>query len=113
MNEEQLVNEIGYKFPLPFILAEQPRMMLNFIALHSHIPEAYRNMIAIWLQEYNAALTEFMLEHYGEDGAHEANLYAEAMAACFLDAVAAEREAADKRMFDGLDKEIFGDGVPE
>ncbi|QNJ56873.1 hypothetical protein SEA_REINDEER_63 [Mycobacterium phage Reindeer] len=113
MDEDKLVNEIGLKYPLPFILAEQPRMMLNFLAQHSNIPDAYRDMIAAWLLEYNVALTQFMLEHYGEEGAEEANLYAVAMAAVFLDAVAAERKAADQAMFDGLERDVFGDGVPE
>ncbi|AEK09980.1 hypothetical protein FDH96_gp068 [Mycobacterium phage Rey] len=100
-------------YPIPFVLAEQPRMFLNFLALHSNIPEAYRDMIAAWLLEYNTALGYFIGTNYGMDALQEADLIAGALAQQFLEVVAEEREAADGQMFDSLEKEIFGDGLPQ
>ncbi|APQ42174.1 hypothetical protein SEA_ESTES_69 [Mycobacterium phage Estes] len=101
------------QFPIPFVLAEQPRMMLNFLALHSNIPDRYREMIAEWLLQYNTELGYYIGTRYGMDALQEADLIASAMAMQFLEVVAQEREAADKQMFDGLEQEIFGDGLPE
>jgi hypothetical protein len=101
---------VGEKYPLPFMLAEHPRMLLNFLALHSNIPEAYRNMISSWLHEYNHALMDYIGQHYGQAALQEANLIAIAMGEGFLESIAEDRENADKEMFSNLDREIFGDG---
>ncbi|QSM01112.1 hypothetical protein SEA_NANOSMITE_67 [Mycobacterium phage Nanosmite] len=101
------------KYPLPFVLAEGPRMMLNFLALHSNIPQRYREIISIWLHEHNAQLVEYIGGQYGGEAVYEADLIARAMAEHFLDTVRSARLEADREMFDGLEKEIFGDGVPD
>lgn len=97
------------KYPLPFVLAEGPRMMLNFLALHSAIPDAYRRVIAVWLQEHNKQLSLYLMGTYGEQATIDANHIAESMAEGFLAVIAEEREAADRDLFETLDREVFND----
>lgn len=96
-------------YKLPFVIAEGPRMMLNFLAMSSNLPQAYRNMISQWLLGYNEVLVEYIGTNYGGDEAiKHADLVAKAMFTGFIEAIREERESADSEMFSNLDREIFG-----
>lgn len=97
------------KYPVPFVLANGPRMILDFLANHSALPESYRRVIANILLVHNEQLANYLIVNYGMEGAADANVMAQNMAAGFLGAVAEEREAADKDMFQTLDREVFGE----
>lgn len=97
------------RYPIPFMLANPPRMMLNFLAMHSAIPDAYRNLIAQWLLEYDASLSQYIAEQFGVEGLHDAHFIAVAMAEGFLEAIRESRDEADREMFTNLDREVFGD----
>ncbi|MBB5167160.1 hypothetical protein [Mycobacterium sp. AZCC_0083] len=104
--------EEAYK--IPFMIAEGPRLMLNFLALSSNLPEAYRNMISQWLHGYNEELMTYLASHYGPHAVVECDLIAKKMFEGFVGVIREEREAADAEMFSGLDRDIFGDnGLPE
>lgn len=99
---------------LPIALADGPRIFLNFLALHSKIPDVYREKIAIWLLEYRKHCVDYLMNQYGTAGVLYADEIAKKMAEQFLMVV---REDYDKAMlaegelFARLEDELHqGDG---
>lgn len=97
-------------FPIPFMLAEACRMMLNFLALDSRLPNAHQNVISQWLLHHNEHLGAYMLATYGQDGAYHANLMAEAMSRQFIQGIANDRDVKEAELFQLLEQQMMGDG---
>lgn len=96
-------------YSIPFIIAESCRMMLNFLATDSALPNAHRNVIADFVLSHNRVLLEYMTATYGAHGAFHANLIAQAMHAEFIGLIKSSRDEAESELFRLLEEQI-GDG---
>lgn len=93
---------------IPFVLAEGPRIFLQWLALNSTLPDAARKKIAEWVLNYNRHLAMYIEAQYGHPMTHAANDLSVHLAQVFMREIAEEREHADSEMFSRLEDEIFG-----
>lgn len=107
---KQLTDELM----VPLVLADGPRIFLNFLALHSTIPLAYREKISVWLHEYHRQLIPYIQQNYGYAGLVAADGLAQGMAEQFLAVVQEDYAKAEGELFASLENELNkGDDVPE
>lgn len=93
---------------VPFMLAEWPRIFLQWLALRSNLPTQTREKIADWLHYHNSHLSAYMTERYGESATVGANELSIKMGAVFQAEIEGEHKKAMDEMFERLEDEIFG-----
>ncbi|QSM04666.1 hypothetical protein PROPHIGD54-2_66 [Mycobacterium phage prophiGD54-2] len=91
---------------VPFVIAEAPRTFINFLALHTNIPKAYREKIAEWLMGYNAYLETYLAETYGPMGPVVGDLIAQEIGKNFLETIAGQYQEAEGEFFNRLEDEM-------
>jgi hypothetical protein len=99
-----------YEMFLPFALVDAPRVFLNLLALHSKIPEPYRNLIGTWVLEYQKSVALYIVENYGEEGIILADAIAREVTRTFVEAIKENYEQAEGELFTRLEDEMRNDG---
>lgn len=93
---------------IPFVLAEQPRLLLGWLALNSTLPEATRAKIGEWVLQYNEKLLRYIDGRYGHMMTHRANELSKIMAEMFSAEITEGYDQASAEMFENLERDIFG-----
>ncbi|SHT12634.1 Uncharacterised protein [Mycobacteroides abscessus subsp. abscessus] len=91
---------------LPFTIAEAPRTFINFLALHTNIPKAYRDKIADWLLGYNELVAEYLHANYGPAGLVAGDAIAREVGEHFLAAITEQYKEAEGEFFNRLEDEM-------
>lgn len=94
---------------VPFLLAESNRMLLNFLALDSQLPQRHRELIASWVLQHNRLLEAHLVQSYGWAGAQQANQIAISMAQEFLGEIKKEKDSQENDLFTRLEEEMKRD----
>lgn len=98
-----------FAMQLPFVIAEAPRTFINFLALHTKIPEAYREKIAEWLKGYNQLLSEYLADTYGPMGPIAGDAIAREVGKNFLETIKEHYHEAEGEFFNRLEDEMRDD----
>ncbi|MDM2418386.1 Uncharacterised protein [Mycobacteroides abscessus subsp. massiliense] len=95
---------------LPFTLVDAPRAFLNILALHSKMPEPYRELISAWILEYQKSVALYIAEHYGVEGIVVADAIAREVTKAFVEAIKEGYEQVEGELFTRLEDEMRNDG---
>lgn len=58
---------------VPFVLADSPRLQLEFLSRHPSIPQVSREAIADWLSKYNSKLVSYLRHSGGDEAVRKAD----------------------------------------
>lgn len=94
---------------LPFMLADYPRVLLDWLSKRESIPEGERLMITQLTQSYSSILAEWIVGTYGMVGLMKANYLTQQVAGEFYSALGEAQKESESSLFDFLEKDINGD----
>lgn len=94
---------------LPFLLADAPRLQLEFISRHKALPQAHREAIKDWLRGYNTRMLKWLHDNYGPEAVRAADALSRQSAQRINENQKAAQERAIRELFDHLEKEMNQD----
>lgn len=94
---------------LPLALAEQARTFLAWLGQYSTIPDAQRNEINEWVDQYNAKVLRYIHERYGHYAMIMANELSKQVGEEFVESMNRSCHKAQQDMFDRLEAEMRDD----
>lgn len=95
---------------IPFLLADAPRLQLDYLSRHRSLPEAHRKAIKDWLHGYNTRLLKWIHDNYGPEAVRAADAMSKQAAQRINDNVAAAHEQYERELFAHLEQEMGEDG---
>lgn len=102
------VLEKPMEIQLPFVLAEQLRVFLDYLAHSEKIPEDQRLLISEWLGGYSAVLTWHLMQTYGILGLSIASAQAEQVYNAFYKVVGEGMNEHEQDLFKFWEGDING-----
>lgn len=94
---------------LPFLLADAPRLQLEFLSRNKSLSVQQRSQIAKWLKNYNFRLVEWLHDTYGPEGVKAADAMSRSVAGKMAKMQAAAMEQAEVDLFGRLQREMGED----
>lgn len=91
---------------LPFLLADAPRLQLDFISRHKALPQAHRDALREWLRGYNTRLLKWIHDNYGADAVRAADAMSRAAGQKINANQKLAQEKAERDLFDHLEKDF-------
>lgn len=94
---------------LPFLLADAPRLQLDFLSRHQAIPQAHRDAIRSWLRGYNMRLMKWLHDAYGPEAVRAADALSRQAGRKINETHQAAQRQAERDLFTHLEKEMLDD----
>jgi hypothetical protein len=94
---------------LPFMLADAPRLQLDYLSRHPDVSPAHREAISKWLAGYIARVVAYLRTTYGQHGVDAATILSRLGADRMNEAVADELKKQEGELFTRLEEEMFRD----
>jgi len=64
---------------IPYLLADAPRLQLDFLSRHMALPQAHRDALREWLRGYNTRLLKWIHDNYGPEAVRSADALSRAV----------------------------------
>lgn len=109
LNPPKPVNNMPDTLDLPFELADQPRIVLDFLARNSELDTEHRELIAGWLLEYNQYLADWIMGNYGWSGVFYANMLSQDVSRRFYASMGEQMQGHMDSLFEFLEQDLGGE----
>lgn len=94
---------------IPYILADAPRLQLEFLTRHTGISEVHRKGIRRWLSDYNVRLLKWIHDYYGPEAVRAADALSRATAQTMNANIRIQQEQIERDLFAHLEEEMNRD----
>lgn len=64
------IEQAPFSLPVPFALEEFPRTFLHLLKTSDQVPAPVKQMITLWLEDFDKRLMDYMHQYYGESVDH-------------------------------------------
>lgn len=99
-------NDVLY---IPFLLADAPRLQLEFLARHKGLTEAQRDSIKAWVRGYNTRLLKWIHDNYGPEAVRAADAMSRRAADKMNENAKLAQEQVERDLFNHLEQEFDRD----
>lgn len=94
---------------VPYLLADAPRLQLDFLSRHTALPEAHRAAIKNWLYAYNTRLMKWLHDTYGPDAVRAADALSRQGANKISEKQRQAQDRVERDLFAQLEEEFGND----
>jgi len=100
---------IGDHLYVPYLLADAPRLQLDFLSRHTALPQSHRQAIREWLHNYNTRLLKWLYDTYGEEAVRAAEALSREAGQKIMQHQRQAQEKLERSIFDKLAEEMRDD----